>query len=156
MANDNATSPVGCYQQTSGTLIDSLTSDIGIGSEIRGVTCETGTDSPYLWVSNQTTDELYRIDLYTEANDDDESEPVLPYPHLSLSSNPFYSSVMITGSGFSNTSVLEIHDLSGRRIESSSFSGTYSWNAVGLPAGAYIVTVSDFEGRRKFLKLLKL
>lgn len=152
MANDNTTSPIGRYEQASGAVLDRIAADIGIGSEIRGVTCETGTVAPYLWVSNQTKDELYRIDLFTGIA----SEPALPDPYLSLSSNPFYSSVVITGSGFSSTSILEIHDIAGRIVASSSFGGIYTWNAAELPTGAYILTVSDSEANRESIKILKL
>ena len=131
-----------------------IPADIGIGSDIHGITYETGTNAPFLWFSNQTTDELYRINIYTGIADD--VEPVLSELQLSLSSNPFYSSVVITGNGFSGTSVLEIHDATGRMIESSSFMGTYTWYATGLPTGTYIVTVSDCEGSRESMKLLKL
>ena len=154
MAVDNATSPIRCYEQTSGGVLSMIPADIGIGSDIYGVTYETGTDAPYLWVSNQTTDELYRIDIYTGIADN--VELVLPDMQLSFSSNPFYSSVVITGSGFSSTSVLEIHATAGRMIERSNFGGTYTWFATGLPTGTYIVTVSDFEGSRESMKLLKL
>ena len=154
MAVDNATSPVRCYEQTSGGVLAMIPADIGIGSDIHGVTYETGTDAPFLWVSNQTTDEIYRIDIYTGIAEDDVI--ILPELQLSLSSNPFYSSVVITGRGFSGNSVLDIHDAVGRRIESSSFSGTYTWFTAGLPTGTYIVTVSDCEGSMESIKLLKL
>ncbi len=154
MAVDNATSPIRRYEQTSGGVLEMIPADIGIGSDIHGVTYETVVDAPFLWVSNQTTDELYRIDIYTGIADD--VELVLPELNLSFSSNPFYSSVVITGSGFSSTSVLEIHDAAGRMIESSRFGGTYTWFAAGLPTGTYIVTVSDCEGSRESMKLLKL
>ena len=154
MAVDNATSPIRRYEQTSGGVLEMIPADIGIGSDIHGVTYETVVEAPFLWVSNQTTDELYRIDIYTGIADD--VELVLPELNLSFSSNPFYSSVVITGSGFSSTSVLEIHDAAGRMIESSRFGGTYTWFAAGLPTGTYIVTVSDCEGSRESMKLLKL
>ncbi|MCK4807774.1 MAG: T9SS type A sorting domain-containing protein, partial [Candidatus Aegiribacteria sp.] len=155
MAVDNATSPIRCYEETSGGVLEAIPASIGIGSDIRGVTYETGTDAPCLWVSNQTTDELYRIDLYNTGISDDDGQ-ILPDLELSCSSNPFFSSVVITGSGYSGTSNLEIHDTSGRMVENVNFSATYTWNTTGIPAGAYIVTVSDCEGNRKSLKLLKL
>ena len=153
MAVDNATSPVRRYEQTSGGVLEAIPASIGIGSDIHGVTCETGTDGPYLWVSNQTTDELHRIDLLTGINDD---EPVMSHLQLSCSTNPFLSSVVITCSDCSGASILEIHDVAGRMVERVNFIDTYTWNAGGIPAGAYIVTVTDVAGNRESLKLLKL
>ncbi|MCD4774416.1 MAG: T9SS type A sorting domain-containing protein [Candidatus Aegiribacteria sp.] len=154
MAVDNSTSPIRCYEKASGGVLDAIPASIGIGSDVHGVTCETGTDAPYLWVSNQTTDELYRINLFTGIADDD--KPLLSNLRLSCSTNPFYSSVVITGNDFFGASILEIYDVTGRILESVSFSGTYTWNATGIPDGAYFVNVSDCEGNREFLKLLKL
>jgi hypothetical protein len=63
MAVDNATSPIRCYEATSGGVLQMVPASIGIGSTIRGMAYETGTDSPYIWASNTTTDELYRIEI---------------------------------------------------------------------------------------------
>lgn len=154
MAVDNSTSPIRCYEKTSGGVLEAIPASIGIGSDVRGVTYETGTDSPYLWVSNQTTDELYRINLFTGIADNDKL--LLSNLWLSCSTNPFHSSVVISGNGFFGASILEIYDITGRVLESVGFSGTYTWNATGMPDGAYLVNVSDCEGNRESLKLLKL
>ena len=63
MAVDDATSPIRCYEVTSGGVLEAIPASIGIGSTIRGMTYELGTDSLYIWASNPTTDELYRIHL---------------------------------------------------------------------------------------------
>lgn len=63
LAVDNATSPIRCYEATSGGVLEAIPASIGIGSTVRGITYELDTDSPFIWASNPTTDELYRIDV---------------------------------------------------------------------------------------------
>jgi hypothetical protein len=62
MAVADNVNPVNCYN-SSGTVIDQIPASIGIGTSIRGLTFEPGTDSPIIWASNVDTDEIYQVDV---------------------------------------------------------------------------------------------
>ncbi|MEA3266159.1 MAG: T9SS type A sorting domain-containing protein [Candidatus Fermentibacteria bacterium] len=154
MANDNATSPVACYQVTSGGIVMSLEASIGIGSDIRGVTFEEGSGQ-YLWVSNQTTDELYRIELTTGT--EDASTIDLPgIVEITASQNPFYSSTVITLTGFPGEVSLEVFDLRGRRVMSEVAEGCLLLDGTSLPSGAYLIRATDETGNSATASVLKL
>lgn len=154
MATDNATSPVACFQATSGGILASLPASIGIGSSCRGLAFETGS-SQYLWVSNSSTDELYRVDLST-AVEDETSQGIGDAPVLSCGQNPFRDCVTLFSSGIDAAAVLQIFDVSGRTVLEDAFQGAFAWDARGVPSGPYFVVVRVNGEPSATLRLMKL
>ncbi len=154
MANDNATSPVACYQAGSGGIVMSLEASIGIGSQIRGVAFEEGSGQ-YLWVSNQTTDELYRIDLTTDTENTSDFD-IPGVAEITTARNPFYSSTLITLTGFSGNVSLEIFDLRGRMVMSEVAECNLLLDGTSLPSGAYLIRATDETCNSATASVLKL
>lgn len=71
---------------------------------------------------------------------------------LTVSSNPFSSSVVITSSLPGTISVL---DSAGRVIQLTETEGQYMFNGSDLPEGLYIVVATDTNGNQASLKLIK-
>ena len=151
MATDNATSPVMCYQQGSGSLLNGVPATSGIGGEVRGVTVE----SDKIWVSNTATDELYRI---TEiVGIEEESTPVETFlPCIEILGNPFRNAV-----GFSANSCgawqVKIFDPCGRLVYIGEFTDSMVWNPGSDIAGRglYLAIFTNSEGIRQSAKLIK-
>jgi hypothetical protein len=154
MATDDATSPVSCYDHPSGGIMVSLPASIGIGSDCRGLAFETGS-SQYLWVSNITVNELYRVDLGTGVGEDYSSD-LESASVLTCSQNPFSGSVVLQGQGFGAEAVLEIFDAAGRLVLEEVFTGTLHWNATAEPTGSYFAIMRTTEGISDVLRLVKL
>jgi len=134
IARDNADSPILAYN-ASGVL-----SGYVEGSVISAA-CGLAVDSEgHLWASNPDDDMIYQIDVIT-ASGEENSSAVTPRS-LTVSSNPFVGSVLITGSGFVGADV-RIFDVFGRTVESAPFSGSYLWNAQSVSPGIYFARVSD-------------
>ena len=142
-----------CYE-TSGLPLDHISESIGIGSDIHGVAFEEES-TQYLWVSNQTTDELYRIDLEPTGIEGSSSSAATSVT-LCCDHNPFQNSVLLQGSGFSGHAVLEIFDIYGRKILSERFTESYLWDAESAFIGAYFARVSDSSGNSAFIRLIKI
>jgi len=155
MANDNATSPVACYQAGSGGIVMSLEASIGIGSNIRGVAFEEGSGQ-YLWVSNQTTDELYRIDLSGSGTEDASTIDLPGIAEITAAQNPFYSSTLITLTGFTGDVSLEVFDLRGRMVMSEVAEGYLLLDGTSMPSGAYLIRATDETGNSATASVLKL
>ena len=154
MATDNATSPVSCYEQTSGGILVSLPASIGIGSSCRGLAFETGS-SQYLWVSNNTTDELYRVDLGTGTGEE-HSAGLEGISSLTCDRNPFIGSVVLQGQGFGPGAMLEIFDAAGRLVLEHPFQGSYTWDATSEPVGSYFAVIRNQQGQADVLRLISL
>lgn len=155
MATDNATSPVVNYEQTSGGILQMLPSSIGIGSSCRGLAFETGS-SRYIWVSNVSTNELYRVDLGTTALEQESPVETAGALQLSCSRNPFAGSVILQSEYSQEGTVLEIFDLSGRSVLHSDFNGSLIWNTDTVPSGTYIARIRGGDGASSTLLLTKL
>lgn len=153
MAIDNATSPVRCYEASTGGGVEGIEAGIGIGSDIRGV-CFEGTSSQYLWVSNQTTDELYRVDLGTGV-ESGASTGVRPL-EVSLTRNPFRASTVVRLTGFAGPARLDVFDLSGREVLSEPADQSYVLDGSSLPAGVYVVRATGPAGRSAAASAVKL
>lgn len=154
MANDNATSPISCYQSATGGIVTSLPASIGIGSDVRGVTFEDGSGQ-YMWVSNQTTDKLYRIDLYTDI----EGSSVIGIQGtacISFTQNPFYDSTVISLTGFSGNISVEIFDLRGRKVFYENTEDNLLLNGESLPSGTYLIRATDESGYAATSRVIKL
>ena len=61
IACDDAQNPVKALN-SSGQVVDEVAASIGIGTDIWGLAYEKGT-SRFLWVSNQTDEKIYKVDL---------------------------------------------------------------------------------------------
>lgn len=126
-------SPVRAYN-TSGALVSYIPGAI-VFNAARGVEFDA---NGYLWVSNPTTDKIYKIGMTGI-----EGGAGAPVPAgLQASCNPFESSTVISG-GFGRGSTLEVYDASGRVVLESSFDGTMTLDGSTLPDGAYMVRVRD-------------
>jgi hypothetical protein len=137
IARDNSDSPVIAYNtvgQCTG-YVDGTTVSAASGLTMDG--------SGHLWVSNPDNDTIYLLDVTTGIGE--ESGSGIDSRALSFSENPFRSSVVVSGEGFSGA-MLEIFDLTGRTVETASFQGNYAWNAANMPSGSYYVRVSDSSG----------
>ena len=137
IARDDSDSPILAYD-TDGLCVGWVEGTVV--SAAMGLTMD---DSDYLWASNPDDDTIYQLSVTTGVAEGATSG--LDPQTVSVSENPFRSSVVITGTGFTEA-VLDIFDVCGRRIESSPFSGSYTWDASDAPAGAYLARIRDAEG----------
>ncbi|MBD3370037.1 T9SS type A sorting domain-containing protein [Candidatus Fermentibacteria bacterium] len=153
MAIDNATSPVRCYEASTGGGVEGIEAGIGIGPDIRGV-CFEGTSSQYLWVSNQTTDELYRIDLSTGTSSGSTS-PVEPLG-LAVGQNPFSASTTVGLTGFAGSALVEVFDMCGRTVHSERVEGSFVLDGSSISSGLYVVRATDSGGRNAKASIVKL
>jgi hypothetical protein len=151
VANDNATSPIRVYN-SSGQMVGGIpATDV---PDARGLCFES---PQYLWVSDPTSDLIYRVDLSTGVGD---TGTGLEERAISVSANPFYESVAIMETGFTAATV-DIFDVTGRRVTSADIQGSYVWNGSDssgsrVPAGTYIVRVSDDSGPPVTRSLVRL
>ncbi len=151
VASDNASIPVRAYNR-SGVVVDYIDSDLV--SSARGVAIDP---EGYLWLSNMEMDLIYKIDLTEGIETSDPDNPL----NISVSSNPFLSSVVITGEGFAGNSEITIFDIQGHLIVQDSFDGSYAWdgsssNSTPVPCGTYFAVVIDNNGNCDTVKLLRL
>ena len=132
-----------------------LPSSIGIGGNCRGLSFETGS-SRYIWVSNISTDELYRVDLGAVAIEYESPEETTGVLQLSCSRNPFAGSVILQSEYSKEGAILEIFDLSGRSVLHSDFNGSFLWNTDTIPSGTYIARIMNGDGVSSTLLLTKI
>jgi hypothetical protein len=151
VANDNATSPIRVYN-SAGNMVG------GIPATIVPDACGMAFESlQYLWVSDPTADLIYKVDL-TTGIEGGEGIPV--ERALNVSSNPFYGSLVVTVTGFTDAS-LDIFDVCGRRVLGCSIRESHTWDGCGpdgtqVPAGAYLIRVSDSTGYAMTRSVVKL
>ncbi len=150
VASDNASIPAKAYNR-SGVVVDYIDSDMV--SSARGVAIDP---EGYLWLSNMEMDLIYKIDLTEGIGSSDPDNPL----NITVSSNPFLSSVVITGEGFAGNSEITIFDIQGHLIVQDSFDGSYAWdgssNTTPVPCGTYFAVVIDNNGNSATVKLLRL
>jgi hypothetical protein len=151
-ACDDSDSPIKAFA-TTGVLTDYIWDTVIPAAH--GLCFE---DSQYLWASNYYTDELYRINLIPTGIEGSD-----PQAALSLVSdiNPFTASVTIQGNGFSQAAVLDIYDIMGRMVYTTSFNGSHTWagndlNGNPVPSGAYTAFVHDGSSGGISLRMLRL
>jgi hypothetical protein len=133
VACDGADSPVKAYN-ASGVLVDMIP-----GALVEGSASGLDFDAEgLLWVANRDTDKIYCVDL-TQGTGGDTASPA----SLTSSTNPFMSSTVVSGTGFSAGARIDVFDLSGRVMESSPFDGTFVLDGDRIPAGTYVVVASD-------------
>jgi len=149
VANDGADSPIKAYN-TSEQLVNYVPgSDLPSGIECRGLCFDT---DGFLWVSNDDTDEIYKLDITTGIEEGSGSSA--GQPGLTVSSNPFSASVTISVVDSPESFDLTIFDLSGRTIIKTELaaSASYTWSgrtASGeiVPSGTYLVRAADPSGQ---------
>ena len=151
VASDNVDFPARGYDRN-GVVVDYI--DAALVSSARGVAIDP---DGYLWLSNMDTDEIYKIDLAQGIETSDPENSL----NITLSSNPFLSSVVIAGEGFVGNSEIAIYDIQGHLILQDSFDGSYTWdgsssNSTPVPSGAYFAVVVDNNGNAASAKLLRL
>lgn len=138
VARDNSDSPILAYN-ASGLCVGDVEGSL-IGGAAAGLTVD---GSGYLWASNPDNDTIYQLSVTTGVEEG--GAPLQDPRTISLSGNPFFSSVVITANGFGGAT-LDIFDLTGRRVENAEFSDSFTWDASAVPAGAYYVRISDTFG----------
>lgn len=135
IANDASDSPVKAYN-TSSVLTQYIPGSL-IANAARGVDFDA---NGYLWCSNPNNDKIYKISLNTGV----EEQPGAPVPFgLSCSCNPFESSTIITGEGFSAGARIDVFDISGHVVVSAPFEGSFVLGGRDLPSGTYVARVRD-------------
>ena len=155
MATDNATSPLLCYENSSGDVLESIPASIGIGSDIRGVAFE-GTSSQFIWVSNQTTNELYKIDLQMTGIEVNTSVNPSTSAEISCSENPFCSNTVVSLAGFTGNISVEVYDIQGRKVLSEVAESSIILNGQSLPSGSYLILATDEMGCSATSRVIKL
>lgn len=148
-ATSEATSPIRAYN-TSGTL----TYATDILPSVRGLAFYADGGQRYLWASCPGDGKLYLI-LLDPTGIEDEQEGAVPV-ELSSSINPFCSSTVLTGEGFASGAVLEVFDVSGRKVLEAPFQGMFLLDGDAVPAGLYVARVTDPAGASARLSLTKL
>ncbi|GEM_PF-558883 len=159
VATDDSDSPIRAYKLDDGTLTDGI--DSNLVSSARGLAYSHANNHRYIWASNPSDKKIYKVDLDGSTGVAGEHRCQLLETSLTADVNPFGGSVIITGSGFSGTTGIEIFDTYGHRILEAPFSGSYSWNGhrgdgTQVPSGVYYVKVSDSTGRAASLSVVKL
>lgn len=138
IARDNADSPILAYN-TGGMCIGYVD-----GADIGGAAAGLAMDGDgHLWVSNPDNDTIYLLDVTTGIEEGQGSS--IEGRSVSVSANPFHSSVTISAEGF-GSAMLDIFDLTGRRVLSSEFHGAYTWSGADVPAGTYYARIADAVG----------
>lgn len=151
---DGGDSPIKAYD-TAGNLVNYIP-----GTDVPGAHGLCFDTAGYLWAANGTNDTIYKIDLSTGVSGSGEIE--FDTRALQASSNPFIASVTIQGSGFEGQARLEIFDLSGRRVLAvDGFDGAFHWDGRAesgseVPAGPYVVRVTDTAAEPVTLKLIRI
>lgn len=153
-ACDDSDSPIKAFD-TNGELTDYIWNTVVPAAH--GLCFE---NSQYIWASNFYTDELYRIDLHPAGIETGVSITQSART-LTTETNPFYSSVTIRGTGFTDHAQLEIFDIYGRKLIGTEFNGSFTWNGTDqhgnqVPAGSYTAIVFNGESGSVSLRLLRL
>lgn len=139
VARDESDSPVLRYN-TSGELTGCV-----LGSDVPAAAGLAVDDEGYLWISDPVNDKIYKVDTTTSIYGA-ETAPVA-VRSLQPASNPFTSTALINAGGFADGASVEVFDIRGRLLRTGSLqNGSYTLNGAGLPAGAYMVRVTDNGG----------
>ncbi len=139
VARDESDSPVLRYN-TDGVLTGYV-----MGSEVPAAAGLAVDDEGYLWISDPVNDKIYKVDTTTSIHGG-ATAPVSPRT-LQPAANPFAASSLINAGGFADGASVEVFDIRGRLVRTGSIQGgAYTLNGSGLPAGPYMVRVSDLNG----------
>ncbi|MCK5116861.1 MAG: T9SS type A sorting domain-containing protein [Candidatus Aegiribacteria sp.] len=155
-ATDDSDSPVKCYASTG---YPSMAFPGSLISAARGIAFYSEGALDYVWVSNPDDNKISLVSV--DPTGIEGGSHALGEIVLSSSMNPFCESVTITATGVSENATVEIYDVTGRSILSSSFNGTFHWNGHGsdgaiVPGGYYCIRVLDTDGWTATLSIVKL
>lgn len=148
-ATNDATSPIKAYN-TSGTI----TYATDIIPSVRGLAFYSDGGQRYLWASCPGDGKIYLILLDPTGIGEDEGAAVTL--SLAASVNPFEGMTTLTGTGFSPGALLEIFDVSGRKVLEAPFSETFVLSGASVPAGIYVARVTDPSGAAARLAITRL
>jgi hypothetical protein len=147
VAADGADSPVKAYN-SSGVLQQYIPGSL-VGSNARGVDFDA---NGYLWVSNPTTDKIYKISLSTGVEGEEGAE--LPSAALTAGPNPFSGTVLVQG-GPAQAATIQVFDLGGRLLLDAPYSGSFTLDGGDLVPGAYLLRVSSSTEERS-IRLVRI
>ncbi|NLP04664.1 T9SS type A sorting domain-containing protein [Candidatus Fermentibacteria bacterium] len=148
-ATNDATSPIRAYN-TSGEL----TYATNILPSVRGLAFYADGGQRYIWASCPGDSRLYLILLDpTGIGGEEEGAVALS---LAASENPFCETTIISGTGFAPGALLEIFDVSGRKVLEAPFSETFVLSSGSVPAGIYVARVTDPSGATARLSITRL
>lgn len=139
VARDESDSPILMYN-TDGVLTGYI-----MGTEVPAAAGLAVDPDGYLWVSDPVNDKIYKVDYLTSV--DNTSAGVNGSRTIQPSVNPFSSVSVITVQGFTGGAAVELFDTSGRRVQNGVLqSGSFTVDGSALPAGAYILRITDSAG----------
>jgi len=139
VARDESDSPILRYN-TEGVLTGYV-----LGTEVPAAAGLTVDPDGYLWVSDPLNDKIYKVDTFTSI--DDTYEGISTGRVLQSCANPFTSLAVITAQGFSTGAVVQVFDIRGRTVDRGTLQGgSFTVDGSSLPAGTYIVQVTDEDG----------
>jgi len=118
------------------------------------------SDRRYLWVSNMTKKQIYKVDLdgVTAIN-----SPIFqnqPVQSILINTNPASRSITIAWSGFTNKVMLKIVSLNGKTVRSQTVTtGRFIWddtfrNGPPVLKGVYFVKITDSENRSAVARII--
>jgi hypothetical protein len=153
-AVEDPAEPIQVYNSV-GTMVFSIASSI-----VPGACGMTFDDEGYLWVSDDDTDLIYKVDL-DETGISGQEGGSSAEASLALSMNPFHSSVDIQLTGFAGSVSTRILDMSGRTVAEFTSADQLTWNGEDrsgsqVPAGSYLVISSDQSGTTASARLIRL
>lgn len=154
-ATDHPDSPIRAYNP-SGVL--TYASDVL--DDCRGMAFGPLGGTDYLWVSHPGEGSIYQLAV-PETGVAGSGRARAGQMPLTASSNPFRGSVTLSWSGDCRGAVLEVFDLSGRRVFAAPFDGSADWSGAAaagrpLPAGVYVARVRNHMGETAAIRLTRL
>lgn len=139
VARDESDSPILRYN-TSGVVTGYV-----MGTEVPAAAGLTVDAEGYLWVSDPVNDKIYKLDTTTST--EVEYGGIQGSRTLQPGMNPFGSLTVINASGFASGASVELFDTAGRRVQTGTVQdGSYTVDGSGLPAGSYVLRISDSAG----------
>ncbi len=139
VARDESDSPILRYN-TSGAVTGYV-----MGTDVPAAAGLAVDDDGYLWVSDPDNDKIYKVDTTTSI--DENTAGVSAARTILPGANPFSSLTVVSVQGFNGGAYAELFDTTGRRVQSGSVQdGSFTVNGSLLPAGTYILRISDSTG----------
>ena len=139
VARDESDSPILRYN-TSGVLTGYV-----MGTDVPAAAGLAVDDQGFLWVSDPDSDKIYKVDTSTSI--DGATAGVFDSRLLAPQMNPFSSLTVVSVQGFAGGASVELFDTTGRRMQSGTVQdGTFTVDGASLPAGTYILRVTDSAG----------
>ena len=142
---------------TQAQVVSTISSSIGIGSDICGLTMATMDDHRILWASDLSTDKIYKIDLdYTTSINNHVKSDAVYLPGIvcqvdNVSKKVIIENRNITG-GDRNIS-LTLYTMQGDEVFCTTFSNRYIWNGNSqagkqLSRGIYLAQIKAVNSEK--------